>query len=118
MRVRVGIEAARAGGRWVSALLLRGVERSLDDGLPLGSEGVGKSLMVRSSLYIAHLPGTVLEQMMAKLVQQYVKSHEVSQPCRLVCRLFVEEDLARCSGLAVDHQSGVEVLGLSQLDDS
>jgi hypothetical protein len=53
---------------------------------------------------------------MSKLVQQYVKTHEVSQPCGLVCRLFVKEDLTRCPGPAVDDQTGVEVLGLPQLD--
>lgn len=84
----------------------------------LGSGGIRESLMVRPSLGVAHLPSAVLKQMMAKLVQQYVKSREVPQPGRFGCRLFVEKDLARCSGLAVENRSAVEVLGLPQLDDA
>lgn len=95
-----------------------GVECGLDNGLPLGSEGIRESLMVRPPLDVAHLPSAVLEQMMAKLVQQYVETHEVPQPSRFACRLFVEKDLARCSGPAKDNRSEVEVLGLPQLDDA
>jgi hypothetical protein len=87
--------------------------RSLDDGLPSGSERFGEPFVVRSPAYTADLPCTMLEYMMSKLLQQYVEPHEVSQPRGLVCGLFVEEELTRCPGLAVGDQTGVEVLGLS-----
>jgi hypothetical protein len=78
----------------------------------LGHEGFGEAFMVQSSPYGPNLSCTVLEYMMPELVQQDVKTHEVSQPRGLARRLFVKEDLIRKPGQAVADQVGAEGLGL------